>query len=51
MKYTFTITGVDINGKRFKIETETPYHFNVFKGTLWQNLPNGKRKQVLTYIN
>ena len=51
MNTTYTITGIDKSGKRFKIENCNPYHFNIWRGTLWANLPNGKRKRVLTYYN
>lgn len=47
----YTITGVDRNNRRFKINTDTPQHYNIWKGTLWENLENGKRKKVLEYYN
>lgn len=50
MKYT--ITGKLRNGKRFKaITTDTPWHYNIWCGTLWENLDNGKRKKVKEYYN
>ena len=51
MKTTYTITGKDRNGKRFRINTNSPEHYNIWQGTVWQNLNNGKRKRVLTYSN
>lgn len=47
----YVITGVDKKGKRFKIETETPQHYNIWKGTLWKLDENGKRKKVKEYFN
>lgn len=47
----YVITGVDRNGKRFKIQTTTPQHYNIWKGTLWLLLENGKRKKVKEYWN
>ena len=39
------ITGTLRNGKRFQpIYTETPQHYNIYNGTVWELLPNGKRK-------
>lgn len=49
MKYV--ITGTDRNGKRFKINTDTPQHYNIWKGTLWEVQENGKRKKVKEYWN
>lgn len=47
----YVITGVDRNNKRFVIETETPQHYNIWKGTLWKLDENGKRKKVKSYFN
>jgi len=44
---TYEVTGVDRNGKRFKICTDNHIHalgINLWKGTKWLVLPNGKRK-------
>jgi hypothetical protein len=51
MNTQYTITGKDKAGKRFRINTDTPQHYNIWRGTLWQNLDNGKRKLILTYFN
>jgi hypothetical protein len=43
----FVITGILTNGKRFKpIHTKTPQHYNIWKGTIWQLMNNGKRKLI-----
>lgn len=48
----FVITGIDRNGKRFKpIKTNTPQHYNIYKGSLWKITENGKRKLVKRYYN
>ena len=47
----YVITGKDVNGKRFKIETETPQHYNIFCGSLWELGKDGKRKLILRYHN
>jgi hypothetical protein len=48
---SYVITGVDKSGKRFKpIYTNTPQHYNVWKGTIWNN-EGGKRKLVATINN
>lgn len=41
----FLITGTDKNGNPFKIHTETPWHYNIWKGTIWK-LIEGKKKLV-----
>jgi hypothetical protein len=50
-KTVYIITGTDRSGKRFRIETLTPQHYNIWKGTLWELLDNGKRKKVREYWN
>jgi hypothetical protein len=45
----YIITGIDRQGKRFRIETETPQHYNVYKGTLWHKVINGKKKLIKRY--
>lgn len=51
-KYRYVITGVDRSGKRFKpIYTNTPQHYNIWKGTLWEILPDGKRRKIKEYYN
>jgi hypothetical protein len=48
----FVITGILVNGKRFKaIRTATPWHYNIWRGTLWLELANGKRKKIKEYYN
>lgn len=54
----YTITGKDTKGKRFVINTDTPQHYNIWTGTLWENLytvtgvtGNNKRKRIKQYIN
>jgi len=50
-KTKYVITGVDKSGKRFKpIHTDTPQHYNIWQGTIWE-LDNGKRKKVVNIIN
>ena len=51
MTSQYVITGIDRYGKRFRIHTDTPQHYNIWKGTLWKILENGKRKKILTYFN
>jgi hypothetical protein len=47
----YVITGTLVNGRRFTpITTETPQHYNVWKGSLWK-LVNGKRKLIHRYYN
>lgn len=47
---TYLITGVDKAGKRFHINTLTPQHYNIWKGSLW-HIENGKRKLIKRYYN
>ena len=48
----YVITGITKNGKRFKpIHTKTPQHYNIWKGTIWVILSNGKRKRLQTINN
>lgn len=52
MKTKYTITGIDRNGKRFApINTNTPQHYNIYCGTIWQQLENGKRKKLIEIFN
>lgn len=51
MNSKYVITGTLKNGQRFKaIYTDTPQHYNIWKGTLWK-LEGGKRKKVKEYYN
>jgi hypothetical protein len=49
----YIITGILKNGKRFKpIHTDTPQHFNIWKGTIWKitnsfNMVNEQRKLII----
>lgn len=48
----YIITGKLKNGRRFTpIHTDTPWHYNIWKGTLWKISEDGKRKRVTTYYN
>lgn len=53
----YTITGKDKEGKRFIINTNTPQHYNIWKGTLWRNdcisiePLKYKRKRIKIYYN
>lgn len=48
----YVITGVDKSGKRFApIHTDTPQHYNIWRGTIWKQLKESKRKQVLKIYN
>ncbi len=47
MENKYVITGVDRSGKRFKpIHTDTPWHYNIWQGTIWRKMEDGKRKKV-----
>jgi hypothetical protein len=51
-KKKYVITGTDRNGKRFKpIKTNTPQHYNIYEGSLWELKENGKRKLIKRYYN
>ena len=51
-KKEFVITGVDRNGRRFEpIKTNTPQHYNIWKGSLWRIQEDGNRKLVQRYYN
>jgi len=48
----YLITGTDRAGKRFRISTDTPQHYNIWQGTLWSVDPStGKKKKVMSYYN
>lgn len=43
----YIITGILVNGKRFKaIQTVSPQHYNIWKGSIWKLDDNGKRKLI-----
>lgn len=47
----YKITGTLVNGRRFyPIFTNTPQHYNIYKGTLWIEV-NNKWKKLITYNN
>ena len=51
----YTITGILRNGRRFNpINTDTPWHYNIWSGTIWENLKNDpkgrKRKRINTIV-
>ena len=51
----YTITGKLRNGRRFApIHTDTYWHYNIWQGTIWENLkddPDGrKRKRINTVL-
>lgn len=46
----YVITGKDKSNKRFApITTTTPQHYNIWSGSLWKILDNGKRKLIKRY--
>lgn len=48
----YIITGIDRSGKRFKpIYTNTPQCYNIWRGTVWKQLENGKRKLLYRIYN
>ena len=50
-KVMYVITGTLSNGKRFKaIETATPWHYNIYSGTVWRVFGT-KRKKVKSIYN
>lgn len=51
MNTKYTITGKDKQGKRFVINTNTPQQYNIWAGTIWENVANNKRKLVWRYYN
>jgi hypothetical protein len=44
----FEITGKDRSGRRFKVSTTTPQHYNIWSGSLWEII-DGKRKLIRRY--
>jgi hypothetical protein len=46
----YRITGIDKQGRRFTpIDTTTPQHYNIYRGTLWQLYDDGSKKFIKTY--
>lgn len=47
----YVIKGTLKSGKRFDpIYTDTPWHYNIWKGTIWE-IVKGKRKIIKLIIN
>jgi len=49
----YKVTGVDVYGKRFKIETNNrmhALHINLFSGSVWERV-NGKWKLIKRVCN
>ena len=55
MKYTkYIVTGLDINGRRFKRIYESPMYafgINLWNGSVWGLLESGKRKLLKRVTN
>ena len=52
--YKYKLTGLDINKKRLKIESNNFAYLNclnVFSGNLWELMENGKYKKIKTILN
>ena len=50
----YHITGLDFRGRRFKIVTAHAMHaqgFNIYNGSIWGVLPNGKRRLLCRVYN
>lgn len=50
----FVITGIDVYGKRFRIHTSSAMHafgINLWRGSVWKILENGKRKLLKRVYN
>ena len=47
----YLITGVDKQGKRFKIYTDNPNHYNLQSGTIWKINEFGKRRRIAQIRN
>lgn len=51
---SYVVTGIDCNGKRFRIETVSYLHWrgiNVWQGSKWVVLKTGKRKLMARIVN
>ena len=40
---SYLITGVKLNGERFRIVTATPEHYNIYRGSVWLLTESGKK--------
>ena len=48
----YVITGTLVRGQRFKpIHTNTPQHYNIWRGTVWEKQPDGTRKLMYRIWN
>lgn len=47
----YCITGIDRYNKRFKIYTNNPYHYNIYRGTVWYIDGNNRRIKIRYYYN
>lgn len=48
----YVLTGTLRNGKRFKpIHTDTPWNYNLWRGTCWELDKEGKRHKVYSVWN
>lgn len=51
---TYHVTGVDRSGRRFRIVTTSHMHamcINLWRGSVWAVLDNGKRKLIKRVYN
>ena len=49
----YKVTGVDVYGKRFRIETDSrmyAFHINLFNGSVWERV-NGRWKLIKRVCN
>ncbi len=51
---TYVVTGVEVTGRRFRLEFND--HFtadciNLFRGSVWEQSPNGKRRLLKRIYN
>jgi hypothetical protein len=54
MNKNYIITGIDTRGKRFRIETSNRIYaegINLYRGSKWEILPNGKKKLLVRVFN
>lgn len=47
----YLIIGKDVNNKSFKITTTTPWHYNIYKGNIWQLEKDGSKKLIKKIFN
>lgn len=46
----YLITGKDVNGKRFRIFTRTPWHYNIYQGSIWSIDKNDKKIKLIERV-